>query len=161
MRTAAQLAERLAQERALLRNALQSATADGVIPAFVPRPTISRLLAWLCWTAIAIWGVSMAWGSLVNTLTLPTWLAWLSPSAIGTSIQLMTATLLSEPSTTDMTGSLINTAQSVVIALAALFGFGWLVRHQPGQATSWADCDIRVQPDAHGCPGEPGLRTAP
>ena len=61
----------LSVERNLLRNALQTASADGVIPAFVPRPTISRLVTWLGWAAIAIWGVSMAWGSLMSSLTLP------------------------------------------------------------------------------------------
>lgn len=123
----------LTAERNLLRTALQTATADGAIPAFVPRPTISRLLVWLGWAAIAVWAVSTAWVSLMSTLTLPAWLAWLSPSAIGTSVQLLTTTLLPGTSLVDLTAGLISAAQSAGVAL---LGFGWLVRHQPGRATS-------------------------
>lgn len=130
------LIESLSAERRLLRSALQSAGADGVIPAFVPRPTISSMLVWLGWAAIAFWAVNMTWGSLMSTLTLPSWLAWLSPSAIGASIQLVTATLLPGTSLADLTGSLLGALQSVGIALCALLGFGWLVRQQPGRAAS-------------------------
>ena len=130
------LIESLSAERNLLRQALQSAAVDGVIPDFVPRPTISRLLVWLGWAAIAIWAVSAAWGSLMSTLTVPSWLAWLSPSAVGTSIQLLFAALLPGTPVADLGAGLISTAQSVVVALIALFGFGWLVRHQPGTAAS-------------------------
>ena len=130
------LIESLSAERILLRNTLQTAGANGAIPAFVPRPTISRLLVWLGWAAIAIWAVSTAWISLLSTLTLPDSLAWLSPSAIGTGVQLLTTTLLSGTSAADISAALINAAQSVVVALIALAGFGWLVRHQPGPATS-------------------------
>jgi ribosomal protein S18 acetylase RimI-like enzyme len=73
--------ELLTAERKVLRSALQTATANGAIPAFVPRPTISRQLAWLGWAAITIWAVSTAWVGLLSTLTLPDWLAWLSPRA--------------------------------------------------------------------------------
>jgi anti-sigma factor RsiW len=128
--------ESLSAERTLLRHALQTASADGVIPAFVPRPTISSHLVWLGWAAIAVWAVSTTWISLMSTLTLPDWLAWLSPSAIGTGIQFLTTTLLPGTSVADITGSLISAAQSVVVALIALVGFGWLVRHQPGRAAS-------------------------
>lgn len=130
------LIQSLSTERALLRNILQTATADGAIPAFVPRPTISRVLAWFGWAAIAVWGVSLAWSSLMHTLTLPTWLAWLSPSATGTFIQLLTSTLLPGTSIADLTAGLIGAAQSIGVALIALVGFGWLVRHQPGRAAS-------------------------
>ncbi len=130
------LIQSLAAERTLLRNALQTASADGVIPAFVPRPTIPRLLAWLGWSAITIWVVSVAWGSLLNTLTLPGWLAWLSPSTVGTSIQLLISTLLPGPIVSGLAAGLIDAAQSVGVALIALIGFGWLVRHQPGRTTA-------------------------
>lgn len=130
------LIESLAAERQLLRHALQTASTDGVIPAFVPRPTISRLLVWLGWAAIAIWAVSTAWVSLMHTLTLPEWLAWLSPSALGAGIQLLIATLLPGTSAAAIATSLISAAQSVFVALIALVGFGWLVRHQPGRAAS-------------------------
>jgi cytoskeletal protein CcmA (bactofilin family) len=130
------LIESLSAERALLRNVLQHASVDGVIPAFVPRPTISRLLVWLCWAAIGIWAVSMAWSSLMSVLTLPDWLAWLSPSAIGTSIGLLSTTLLPGTSVADITSGMIGAAQSMMVAVIALFGFGWLVRHQPGRAAS-------------------------
>ncbi len=130
------LIESLTMERTLLRTALQNASAEGVIPAFVPRPTISRLLAWLGWAAIAIWGVSMAWSGLMSTLTLPTWLAWLSPTAIGSSIELLSVTLLPGTTVADLTASLTGAMQSVIVALIALAGFGWLVRHQPGRAAT-------------------------
>jgi anti-sigma factor RsiW len=130
------LVDSLALERNLLRQALQSASADGVIPDFVPRPTISRLLVWLGWAAIAVWAVSAAWASLMSSLTLPIWLAWLSPSAIGTSVQFLITTLLPGNSIADLGAGLVSAAQSIVVAMAALFGFGWVVRHQPGRATS-------------------------
>ena len=128
--------ESLIAERNLLRAALQTSTADGAIPAFVPRPTISRQLVWLGWAAITIWAVSTVWAGLVSSLTLPSWLAWLSPSAIGTSVQILTSTLLPGGSLAALTDSLISAAQSLAFALCALAGFGWLVRHQPGKAAS-------------------------
>ncbi len=149
------LVESLAGERNLLRQALQSATADGAIPDFVPRPTISRLLVWLAWATIAIWGVSTVWVSLMSTLTLPSWLAWLSPSTIGTSVQFLLATLLPGTTLADLGSTLVSTAQSVVVALFALIGFGWLVRHQPGRATSplvalsAVSLLLTVAPDSH------------
>ena len=146
--------ESLIAERNLLRAALQTSTADGAIPAFVPRPTISRQLVWLGWAAITIWAVSTVWAGLVSSLTLPSWLAWLSPSAIGTSVQILTSTLLPGGSLAALTDSLISAAQSLVFALCALAGFGWLVRHQPGKAASsliavTAFSLLTVAPESH------------
>lgn len=130
------LIESLATERTLLRQVLQTASADGVIPAFVPRPTISSHLVWLGWSAIAIWAVSTVWISLLSTLTLPGWLSWLSPSAIGAGVEFISAALLPGTSAAEITSALFSAAQSVVVALIALIGFGWLVRHQPGRTTA-------------------------
>ena len=130
------LVESLTEERNLLREAMQTLGADGVIPAFVPRPTIPNLLVWLGWAVIAVWGVSTAWLSLADSLVLPAWLSWLSPTAIGTGVQVLVSTLLPGSPAGDLTGGLLESARSAVIAIAAIVGFGWLVRNQPGSSSS-------------------------
>ncbi len=126
------LVDSLTAERKLLREAMQTAGADGVIPAFIPRPTIPSLLVWLGWTAVALWGVGVVWLSLADTLTLPAWLSWISPTAIGTGIQVLVSTLLPGSTPMDLADGLLASTRSVVIAIAAIAGFGWLVRNQPG-----------------------------
>jgi len=129
------LIDALTAERNLLRQSMQAAAVDGVIPAFVPRPTISRLLVWLGWTTIALWGVSAVWLSVMDSLSPPSWLSWLSPSAISTGIQLFVSTVMPGDSSTALMDGLLGTARSATIALLAIFCFGWLVRHQPRGAT--------------------------
>lgn len=130
------LVEALTDERMLLRTAMQTATVNGVIPAFVPRPTISRLLVWLGWTSLGIWAVSVAWMSLANTLSPPGWIAWLSPDALGSGIQLLVAALLKATGSGDLTAGLLPAFRSTVLATGALIAFGWLVRNQPGRVAS-------------------------
>ena len=129
-------AELLRRERDSLRLAMQEAVVGDVIPSFVPRPTISRLLTWLGWTALGIWGISMAWMGLADAISLPSWLAWLSPDALGVSIGLLVSGVLQATGSTDLLPAAIGTAQSLALAVLALAAFGWLVRHQPGRAAA-------------------------
>lgn len=131
------LVEHLTVERDLLRLAMQTATADGVIPAFVPRPTISRLLVWLGWISLGIWALSTSWMSLASTLSLPGWISWLSPDALGTGIQFFVGLLLNVTGDGDTFGAIMPAARSAALATLALLAFGWLIRHQPGEPQPW------------------------
>lgn len=130
------LVEQLTAEREVLRLSMQTATADGVIPAFVPRPTISRLLVWLGWISLSIWALSTSWMTLASTLSLPGWISWLSPDALGTGIALFVGMLLNFTGDGSIFGQVLPAVRSAALATLALFAFGWLIRHQPGRAAS-------------------------
>jgi cytoskeletal protein CcmA (bactofilin family) len=116
--------EELANETRALRAAMQAAEAAGYIPAFVPRPTIPRMLSWFAWMALAAWVVNMAWTSLAASAALPGWLGWLGPDALGMSIDLVIS--LVSGGGGEVLGGLIQAAEIVALTGIAVTGL-WLV----------------------------------
>jgi len=76
------------RERDAIRAALRRADAVSAVPSFSPPPTISNLLVWLGWMALAAWGVHLAW-AIAAPLEVPLWLHWLSPDALGAGVDLV------------------------------------------------------------------------
>lgn len=76
------------RERDAIRAALRRADAVSAVPPFSPPPTISNLLVWLGWMALAAWGVHLAW-AIAAPLEVPLWLRWLSPDALGAGVDLV------------------------------------------------------------------------
>ena len=77
----------LAAESRALRAAMQATSVTDEAPAFVPRPSIAQLVAWLGATMLVAWGVNVAWISLTSSAALPSWLGWLSPDAGGVGVE--------------------------------------------------------------------------
>lgn len=78
---------RLTRENEALGRALKTAEVNGVIPAFVPRPSIGPVASWIGWFAVAAWAVNLAWTTLAGVIALPGWLDWIVPDLGRLSVE--------------------------------------------------------------------------
>lgn len=112
-----------AAESRALRAAMHAAEPAGVVPAFVPRPTLPKLLSWLAWTTVTMWAVSVGWAGLVRAATPPGWIQWLAPDAVAVGIEFTVGLLLGLVGGSDgaIAGVLesAGTASLVVVGLLA------------------------------------------
>lgn len=129
------LVESLAAESLALRSAMHAAGAGGVIPAFVPRPTIGRLLSWLVWLALAAWAVNATWMSLASPDVVPAWLGWLAPDSTGIGIGLVIGLLVSLLTKGgELVSAFMQLAGWLALAGAAVAAAGALLRRVGRQA---------------------------
>jgi len=129
--------EALGAEGMALRSAMQTAEATGVVPAFVPRPTIPKLLSYFGWAALAAWVVNVAWMSLASTTILPSWLGWLAPDLVDTGVNLsINLMMLLVREGGDLVTGIAQSLQWIALVGAALTGLWLLARRQTRQTTS-------------------------
>ncbi|MGD8833034.1 MAG: zf-HC2 domain-containing protein, partial [Pseudomonadales bacterium] len=108
----------LAAERSALARALKQVDTRGVIPAFVPRPTLGPLLSWIGWLALASWAVQLAWSGLAATVTPPDWLAWILPDAGRFGLEAVFSLLLSMTAASDaILAALMHATFLVIVVL--------------------------------------------
>ncbi len=130
------LLENLSLESRALRSAMRSTEVPGAIPAFAPRPTISRLVAWLGWIALSAWAVDTAWMSLASTDSIPGWLGWLAPDATGIGIGLLVGFVLSLVTEGgEMMKDAFLATGWTILAVSAAVG-AWLLLRRGGRRTA-------------------------
>ena len=127
----------LGAESNALRSAMKAADATGVIPAFVPRPTIGRLLTWFGWAALCVWVVNVASISLIDATQLPAWLSWLAPNSTGVGFDLVFGTvsfLIREGG--GLVDEIVESAKWLALATIAVGGIWFLMQRRLGRSTS-------------------------
>ncbi|MFV2091242.1 MAG: zf-HC2 domain-containing protein, partial [Pseudomonadales bacterium] len=127
----------LAAESRALRAAMQAAEVNGVIPVFVPRPTIPRLLSWIGFVALAAWAVNVAWMSLASTSVLPDWLGWFAPDAADLGIEFFIGLLVGlVVGSGDLLTDVLQIAGNIALITVGFVGVWVLARRKTARATS-------------------------
>jgi len=118
---------RLRAENDAIGRALKTADAAGVIPAFIPRPSIGPVASWIGWFALAAWIVNLAWSTVAGAFVLPGWLDWVVPDVGRLGLETLLGLTARAVSDGGETLDLLLTGARNLAALGVCIGAIWLL----------------------------------